>query len=128
MGACCGKQSSGPDAEIYERAQRSRLPDTEADRQARAAAAAAVSAAGGPSFVLPVFAAGAQLGQPRSLFHGAWTAHTRPAAPRPQAEARQQQWETSAAGRAAIKSVKAVQEERHQGRPTGNDNIKDWLT
>ncbi len=42
VGACCGK-SAGPDSEIYQRAQRSRLPDTEADRQARAAAAAAVS-------------------------------------------------------------------------------------
>lgn len=43
MGACCGKQA-GPDSQIYEQAQRSRLPDTEADRNARAAAAAAVSA------------------------------------------------------------------------------------
>lgn len=42
MGACCGKQA-GPDSEIYEGARRSRLPDTEQDRQARAAAAAAVS-------------------------------------------------------------------------------------
>ena len=43
MGACCGKQAAGPDAEIYQQAQRSRLPDTEADRAARAQAAAAVS-------------------------------------------------------------------------------------
>lgn len=84
MGACCGKQA-GPDSQIYEQAQRSRLPDTEADRQARAAAAAA-------------------------------------------AEARQQKWESTAAGRAALKSVKAVQEERAQGRVVSNDIAKDWLS
>ncbi len=47
-----------------------------------------------------------------------------------QAEARQQKWETSAAGRAALKSVKAVQEERAQGRGASNDPVKhsDWLS
>ncbi len=67
-------------------------------------------------------------GRPRRLLVRAdLHAATLPRAPL-QAEARQQQWAGSAAGRAAIKSVKAVQEERHQGRPAGNDNIKDWLT
>lgn len=31
-------------------------------------------------------------------------------------------------GKAAIKSVKAVQEERAQGRVVSNDTAKDWLT
>ncbi|KAI3435728.1 hypothetical protein D9Q98_001786 [Chlorella vulgaris] len=85
MGSCCGKQSAGPDAEIYQRAQRSRLPDTEADRQARAAAAAA-------------------------------------------AEARQQQWASSAAGKATLKSVQQVKDERARGRAVDKDTNRDWLT
>jgi hypothetical protein len=31
-------------------------------------------------------------------------------------------------GKAALKSVKAVKEERAQGRPVSNDTAKDWLT
>ncbi|PSC69591.1 DNA repair complementing XP-C cells [Micractinium conductrix] len=84
MGGCCGKEA-GPDAEIYRSAQRSRLPDTEADREARAAAAAA-------------------------------------------AEARQQKWAGTPVGKAALKSVKQVQEERAAGRPDSKDTVKDWLS
>jgi hypothetical protein len=45
-----------------------------------------------------------------------------------QAEARQQAWAGTAAGRAALKSVKQVEEERRQGRGISNDNAKDWLS
>lgn len=45
-----------------------------------------------------------------------------------QAEARQQAWAGSVAGRAAIKSVQQVKQERAQGRPAVNDTAKDWLT
>ena len=46
----------------------------------------------------------------------------------PQAEARQQAWAGTAAGKAAIKDVKRVKEERAAGRPATNDAAKDWLT
>ena len=47
----------------------------------------------------------------------------------PQAEARQKQFEQSAGGKAAYKSVRAVKEERHAGAATrGNDNAADWLS
>ncbi|KAG7670005.1 hypothetical protein Ndes2526B_g06381 [Nannochloris sp. 'desiccata'] len=91
MGAClslCGlnKNEAGPDAEIYRQATRPRAPDTEADRQARSAAAEA-------------------------------------------AAARQTTYERSAVGKAAMKSVKAIQEEKKnpQGRPGGVDTSRDWL-
>ena len=47
-----------------------------------------------------------------------------------QAAARQTQYEQSAVGKAAIKSVKAIQEEKKnpQGRPGGADTTKDWLS
>lgn len=114
MGACCGKQSTGPDAQIYSQAQRSRLPDTEADRAARAQAAAAVRV----------------LARARLLQHARSMASPIPAfTPSPvQAEARQQAWAGTAAGRAALKSVKQVQEERAQGRVVSNDTAKDWLS
>ena len=46
-----------------------------------------------------------------------------------QAAARQTTYEQSAVGKAAIKSVKAIQEEKKnpQGRPGGVDT-RDWLT
>ena len=45
-----------------------------------------------------------------------------------QAAARQQQYEQTAVGKAAIKSVKAINQEKQnpQGRP-GPDTHKDWL-
>jgi hypothetical protein len=48
----------------------------------------------------------------------------------PQAAARQSQYEQSAVGKAAIKSVKAIQEEKKnpQGRPGGVDTSRDWLS
>lgn len=46
----------------------------------------------------------------------------------PQAEARQNQWAGTAAGKATLKSVKAVKEERAAGRPVTNDNTRDWLS
>jgi hypothetical protein len=47
-----------------------------------------------------------------------------------QAAARQTQYEQSAVGKAAIKSVKAIQEEKKnpQGRPGGADTTRDWLS
>jgi hypothetical protein len=45
-----------------------------------------------------------------------------------QAEARQQAWAGTAAGRAALKSVQQVKEERAQGRVVSNDTARDWLT
>jgi hypothetical protein len=47
-----------------------------------------------------------------------------------QAAARQAQYEQSAVGKAAIKTVKAIQEEKKnpQGRPAGPDTSKDWLS
>ena len=126
MGSCCGKQAAGPDAEIYQQAQRSRLPDTEADRAARAQAAAAVSGRCRLEGACPCWAPRgfASLAEhsgkpPTALPH---TSHLL------QAEARQQAWAGTAAGKAAIKSVKAVQEERAQGRVASNDTAKDWLT
>lgn len=61
----------------------------------------------------------------RSCRHPAWPLP--PLAPGTQAEARQTQWEGSAVGKAAIKSVKAVKEERAQGRPQ-QDHTRDWLS
>lgn len=131
VGACCGK-SAGPDSEIYEQARRSRLPDTEADRQARAAAAAAVSAGllllvGAcvccccellwfGRCILTLFAA-------KQVVPPSWTI-------RLQAEARQQAWAGTAAGKAALKSVQQVKEERAAGGRLGQgpDTAKDWLS
>ncbi|WIA11825.1 hypothetical protein OEZ86_002813 [Tetradesmus obliquus] len=42
------------------------------------------------------------------------------------AEARQQQFERSAVGRAAIKSVKEAK--RQDERPAGNNTARDWLS
>ncbi len=45
-----------------------------------------------------------------------------------QAEARQRQFESSATGRAAIKSVKNAQAEKQQAqRRAENDTARDWL-
>lgn len=44
-----------------------------------------------------------------------------------QAARRQAQYEQSAVGKAAIKSVKAVKEDREKGRE-GPDTAKDWLS
>lgn len=48
-----------------------------------------------------------------------------------QAEARQQAWVSTAAGKAALKSEKAVREERahaYDNRPGSKDTAKDWLS
>lgn len=46
-----------------------------------------------------------------------------------QAAARQQHFEQTPTGRATMKAVKAVKEERAAGRPAGGkDTAADWLT
>jgi hypothetical protein len=45
-----------------------------------------------------------------------------------QAEARQQQWASSAAGKATLKSVQQVKDERARGRAVDKDTNRDWLT
>ena len=150
MGGCCGKEA-GPDAEIYRSAQRSRLPDTEADREARAAAAAAVSrgraqlggdavfgASGGRPARCKWWPASSGRPQTHMLPSGSLlpcvAEHTLallippPPPPPPQAEARQQKWAGTPVGKAALKSVKQVQEERAAGRPDSKDTVKDWLS
>lgn len=44
-----------------------------------------------------------------------------------QAAKRQSAYEQSAVGKAAIKSVRAVKEERQQGGRPGTDTHSDWL-
>lgn len=115
MGACCGKEA-GPDAKVYNQAVRSRIPQTESDTAARAAAAEAVSFIGHRPLLLHT------KGGPKVL----WISEPPDPHYSLQAAARQANFEKSAVGRAAYKSVKTAKEV--PVRQGGGANERDWLS